>query len=113
MGDYRHLSSDERAYLDAQERCWTGFRWPGRDRDRRPAWRPRPPDAFPILDGLICSIPATDLIQCPALISLLRYKWTSEGWQDPLGGPVIDPWQEEDYAAFDDEDFSAWDFDHA
>ena len=78
-----------------------------------PAWRPRPPDAFPILDGLLCSIPATDLIQCPALISLLRYKWTSEGWQDPLGGPVIDPWQEEDYAAFDDEDCSVWDFAHA
>jgi hypothetical protein len=41
VGDYRKLSPAERSYLDDQERCWTGFGWPGRDRDRRPAWRPR------------------------------------------------------------------------
>ena len=35
VGDYRNLSPAERAYLDDQERCWTGFGWPGRDRDRR------------------------------------------------------------------------------
>ena len=92
-GDYRNLSPAERAYLDDQERCWTGFGWPGRDRDRRPAWRPRPPDGYPIMDGLRCSIPATALIQCPALISLLRYQWTSDGWDDPLGAPDLDPWR--------------------
>ena len=41
-GDYRDLSPDERAYLHDQERCYTGFQWPGREHDRRPAWRPRP-----------------------------------------------------------------------
>ena len=71
--------------LSHKERCWTGFGWPGRDRDRRPAWRPRPPDGYLIMDGLRCSIPVTALIQCPALISLLRYQWTSDGWEDPLG----------------------------
>ena len=117
-GDYRALSPADRAYLDDQERCWTGFGWPGRDRDRRPAWRPRPPDGYPIMDGLRCSIPATALIQCPALISLLRYQWTSDGWEDPLGAPDLDPWrgcvEEEDCSeAFDDVGFQAWCFDQA
>ena len=108
-GDYRNLSPAERPYLDDQERCWTGFRWPGRDRNRRPAWRPRPPDGYPIMDGLRCSIPVTALIQCPALISLLRYQWTSDGWEDPLGAPDLDPWRgcvEEDWSEFVEEDCS-------
>ena len=54
VGDYRNLSPAERSYLDDQERCWTGFRWPGRDRDRRPAWRPRPLDGYPLSDSLRC-----------------------------------------------------------
>ena len=105
--------------------AWTGFGWPGRDRDLRPAWRPRPPDGYPIMDGLRCSIPATALIQCPALISLLRYQWTSDGWEDPLGAPDLDPWRscaqgdwrgsvEEDCSqAFDDVGFQAWYLDQA
>ena len=32
-GDYHNLSPAERAYLDDQERCWTGFAWPGSDRE--------------------------------------------------------------------------------
>ena len=63
VGNYRNLSLAERAYLDDQERCWTGFELPGRERDRRPAWRPRPIDGYPIMDGLRCSVPATALIQ--------------------------------------------------
>ena len=89
----------------------------GRDRDRRPAWRPRPPDGYLIMDGLRCSIPATALIQCPALISLLRYQWTSDGWEDPLEAPDLAPWRgyvEEDCSdAFDDAGFSEWYFDQA
>ena len=68
------------------------LRWPGRELDRRPACRPRPPDGYPILDGLRCPISATALIQCPALISLLRYRWTSDGLEYPLEVPDLDPW---------------------
>ena len=114
-GDFRNLSPADRAYLDDQGRCWTGFGWPGRDRDRRPAWRPRPPDGYPIMDGLRCSIPVTALIQCPALISLLRYQWTSDGWEDPLTAPALDPWRgeagEDCAQAFENEGFNAWFFD--
>jgi hypothetical protein len=114
-GDYRNLSPAERAYLDDQERCWTGFGWPGRDRDRRPAWRPRPAHGYPLSDSLPCSVTATDLVQCPALISLLRHQWTSHGWEDPLEAPDLDPflgYAGEDCAeAFDDEGLSSWYFD--
>ena len=77
------------------------------------------------MDGLRCSIPVTALIQCPALISLLRYQWTSDGWEDPLGAPDLDPWRgcvqedwhgcvEEDCSeAFDDVGFHAWCVDQA
>ena len=67
------------------------------------------PYGYPILDGLRCSVPATALIQCPALISLLRYQWTSDGWEDPLGAPDLDPWRgcvEEDWSEFVEEDCS-------
>ena len=63
-GDYRNLSPADRAYLDDQERCWTGFGWPGRDRDRRPAWRPRPLEGYQLSDSLRCSVPVTALVQC-------------------------------------------------
>ena len=66
-------------------RTWTNFGWPGRDKDRRPAWRPRPAEGFPVLDGLICALAAPDLIRCPALICLLRNQWTQDGWEDPFG----------------------------
>ena len=115
VGDYRNLSPAERAYLDDQERCWTGFGWPGRDHDRRPAWRPRPSDGYQLSDSLRCSVPVTALVQCPALISLLRHHWTSHGWEDPLEAPYLDPFlgsAGEDCAdAFDDEGFSSWYFD--
>ena len=69
------------------------------------------------MDGLRCSVPATALIQCPAIISLLRYQWTSDGWKDPLGAPNLDPWhghKGEDCAeTFNDEGFTAWRLDHA
>ena len=68
-------------------------------------------------DGLRCSVPATALVQCPALISLLRHQWTSQGWDDPLEAPDLDPWRgrmEEDCSeAFDDVGFQAWYFDQA
>ena len=116
-GDYRNLSTAERAYLDDQERCWTGFGWPGRDRDRRPAWRPRPLEGYPLSDCLRCSVPVTALVQCPTLISLLRHQWTSQGWEDPLQDPDLDPWRgrvEDDCSdAFDDEGFQAWYIDQA
>jgi hypothetical protein len=35
-------------------------------------------------DGMLCSVPAAALIQCPALMSLLRHQWTLDGWDDPL-----------------------------
>ena len=58
------------------------------------------------MDGLRCSIPSSTVIQCPALISLLRYQWTSDRCEDPLGAPALDPWrgdEGEDCAeAFDD-----------
>ena len=84
VGDRRNLSPDERAYLADQNRCWTNFGWPGRDKDRRPAWRPRPAEGFPVLDGLICALAAPALIRCPALIRLLRNQWTQDGWEDPF-----------------------------
>ena len=103
--------------MDDQARCWTGFGWPGRDRDRRPAWRPRPAEGYPLSHGLRCSVPATALVQCPALISLLRHQWTSHGWEDPLEAPDLDPflgYPGEDCAeAFDDEGLSSWYFDQA
>jgi hypothetical protein len=110
VGDYSNLSPEEKAYLEDQKRCWTDFGWPGRDRDRRPAWRPRPAEGFPVLDGLLCAVSATDLIQCPPLIRLLRNKWTRDGWEDPLEdqddtGPDADY----NWAAcglFEDEDFA-------
>jgi hypothetical protein len=81
VGDYRSLSPEEKAYLEDQKRCWTDFGWPGCDRDRRPAWRPRPVEGFPFLDGLLCAVSATDLIRCPTLIRLLRHEWTRVGWE--------------------------------
>ena len=93
-GYYRNHTPDDRAYLDAQERYWTGFGWPGRDRDRCPALYKHgdlgPPDGYPMLDSLRSSIPDTSLLQCPALISLLRYQWSSDGWEDPLGAPDLE-----------------------
>ena len=63
------------------------------------------------------TIPATALIQCPALISLLRYQWTSDGWEDPLEAPDLAPcrgYVEEDCSdAFDDAGFSEWYFNRA
>ena len=115
VGDYRNLSPAERSYLDDQERCWTGFGWPGRDRDRRPAWRPRPPDGYPLSDSLRCAVPVPALVKCPALISLLRYHWTSHGWDDPLDAPYFDPFLghagEEWADDFVDEGFSTMYFD--
>ena len=116
VGDYRNLSPAERAYLDDQERCWTGFGWPGRDRDRRPAWRPRPVEGYPLSDGLRCSVPATALVQCPALISLLRHQWTPQGWDDPLQHPDLHRGgrvEEDCSEAFDDVEFQEWYFDQA
>jgi hypothetical protein len=108
VGDYRSLSPEEKAYLEDQKRCWTDFGWPGRDRDRRPAWRPRPAEGFPVLDGLLCAVSATDLIRCPTLIRLLRHEWTRDGWEDPLEdqddtGPDADQWGA--YGLFDDDEF--------
>ena len=112
---YRNLSPAERSYLDDQERCWTGFGWPGRDRDRCPAWRPRPSDGYPLSDSLRCSVPVATLVKCPALISLLRYHWTSQGWDDPLDAPYLDPFLchagEEWADDFVDEGFSTMYFD--
>ena len=69
-------------------------------------------DGYQLSDSLRCSVPVPALIQCPALISLLRYQWTSDGWDDPLGAPDLDPWRgcvEEDCSeAFDDVGFHAW-----
>ena len=49
------------------------------------------------------------------IISLLRRHWTSQGWEDPLEAPYLDPflgYAGEDCAdAFDDEGFSSWYFD--
>ena len=42
--------------------------------DRRPSWRPRPPDGFPALDGPLRSASAMYIIQCPAIIRLLRHR---------------------------------------
>ena len=76
-----------------------------------------PNDGYPIMDGLRCSVPSPALIQCPALISLLRYQWTSDGWEDPLGAPDLDPWHDhkgEDCAeAVDDEGSPQWYLDRA
>ena len=117
VGDYRNLSPAERSYLDDQERCWTGFGWPGRDRDRRPAWRPRPLDGYPLSDSLRCAVPLPALVKCPALISLLRYHWTSQGWDDPLESPYLSPFfgdaGEECADDFVDEGFSTGYFDQA
>jgi len=82
---------------------------PGRDRDRRPAWRPRPAEGFPVLDGLLCAVSATDLIRCPTLIRLLCNQWTRDGWEDPLEdqedtGPAADP--SGAYGLFEDEEFA-------
>ena len=59
--------------------------------------------------------PYHPLVQCPTLISLLRYQWTSDGWEDPLEAPALDPWRgyagEDCSDAFDDEGFSEWYFD--
>jgi hypothetical protein len=65
-------------------------------------WRPRPAEGFPVLDGLLCAVSATDLIR------LLRNKWTRDGW-DPLEdqedtGPDADPWGA--YGLFEDEEFA-------
>ena len=72
-------------------------------------------EGYPLSDGLRCSVPATALVQCPALISLLRHQWTSQGWEDPLEAPDLDPvhgYAGEDCAeAFDDNGLSAWYFD--
>ena len=84
-GDYQSLSPEEQAFLADQERCLTGFGWPGRDRDRRSAWQSLPPEGFPALDGLLCSASATAIIRCLALIRLLRHQWTQ------LGGPTCGP----------------------
>ena len=112
-GDYRSLSPEEQVYLADQQRCYTGFGWPGRDRDRRPAWRPRPPEGFPALDGLLCSASATDIIRCPALIRLMRHQWTPQGWEDPLADHEDsghDPWAA--YGVLEDLDHDcAWAFD--
>ena len=102
VGDRRGLSPEEKACLD---RLWVGVR----DRDRRPVWRPRPAEGFPVLDGLLCAVSATDLLQCPPLIRLLRNKWTRDGWEDPLEdqedtGPDADPWGA--YGLFEDEEFA-------
>ena len=67
------------------------------------------------------SVPATpplsSIVQCPALISLLRHQWTSHGWEDPLEAPDLDPflgYAGEDCAeAFDDEGLSSWYLDQA
>ena len=65
---------------------------------------------LPLSDGLRCSVPTTALVQCPTLISLLRYQWTSDGWEDPLEAAALDPWRgyagEDCSDAFDDEGFS-------
>ena len=58
------------------------------------------------------------LIQCPALIILLRYQWTSDGWEvDPLEVPDLDQLRgcvEEDCSeASGDEGFHAWCLDDA
>ena len=45
---------------------------------RRPAWRSRPPESFPILDGLLCCISATDIIW-EILIRFLFQDWTPHG----------------------------------
>jgi hypothetical protein len=60
---------------------------------------------FPVLDGLLCAVSATDLIRCSTLI--LRNKWTRGGWEDPLEdqedtGPDADPWGA--YGLFDDDE---------
>jgi len=97
VGDYSSLSPEEKAYLEDQKRRLTDFGWPGRDRDRRSAWRPRPAEGFPVLDSLLCAVSAHDLIRRPTLIRLLRNQWTRDGWEDPLEdqedtGPDADPW---------------------
>ena len=65
----------------------------------------------PVLPGPVVMAAA------PALISLLRHHWTSQGWEDPLQDPDLDPWRgrvEEDCSeAFDDEGFQAWYIDQA
>ena len=77
----------------------------------------RPVDGYPFSHGLRCSVPATALVQCPALISLLRHQWTSQGWDEPLEDPDLDPFHgsaEEDCAeAFHDDGFSPWYLDPA
>ena len=113
--NYRNLSPAERSYLDDQERCWTGFGWPGRVRDRRPAWSLRPSNGYLLSDSLRCAVPVTDLVKFPALISLLRHHWTSQGWEEPLEAPYLDPFLghagEECADDFVDEGFSTWYFD--
>ena len=84
---------------------------------RRPAWRPRPSDGYPLSDSLRCSVPVTALVKCPALISLLRYHWTSHGWDDPLESPYLSPFfgdaGEECAEDFIDAGFSTGYFDQA
>jgi hypothetical protein len=83
-GDYQSLSSEEQAFLADQERCLTGFGWPGRDRDRRPTWRPRPPERFPALDGLLCSASATAIIRCRPSSAFCATSGPSNGWEVPV-----------------------------
>ena len=75
----------------------------------RQAWDPGPWHDYANEDA--------EVFNCPALISLLRYHWTSDGWEDPLKAPDLDPlhgYAGEDCAeAFDDEGFSARSFDQA
>ena len=82
---------------------------------RLAAWRPRPPEGFPALDGLLCSASATDIIRCPALIRLMRHQWTRQGWEDPLADHEDsghDPWGA--YGVLEDlDDDCAWAFDDA
>ena len=81
------------------------------------AKRPRPVEGYPLSDGLRCSVPATALVQCPALISLLRHQWTPQGWDDPLQHPDLDQRggrvEEDCSEAFDDVGFQEWYFDQA
>ena len=86
------------------------------DRDRRQAWCPRSAESYLLSHCLHCFVPATVLVQCPALISLLRHQWTSQGWEDPdldqFHGSAEE--DEEDCAqAFHDDGFSPWCLDSA
>ena len=91
--------------------------WVGYPSPQRPKGEAGHAVAIWLSDSLRCSVPVTALVQCPALISLLRHQWTSQGWEDPLQDPDLDPWRgrvEEDCSeAFDDEGFQAWYIDQA